>query len=1317
MRIPNISVSDNVTRTIRDLELKRFELDQQISTGQKIKLPEDDGLRVGRLIGLESDKSNLSQYKRNSSQAKEFLTAGHLNLDHLRQLNQRGLEIARVAGTELNKSAAETYGHEINELVEEALNRVNSSHRGTPLFAGNELKTKFGNSDVLLGESTITTISLNDSLVGTSSADSNRILSEGEQVIFKLNGREYIVEATKDGLTTSKILEIVKDLINDDTRTLDQSPRLPADPNNPDADFPWYRGYVRGGEGDNSYRNSDITLSAEISNNGDLVLSGSVGQKYHASVEYLSQWNPSTYFPEQVDAKIVNLTEAKFPGTLFDDLSDAEQEIIRREVFGVGTNYFDLEAEKLKLTQASFPGLSFDDLSLADQTSIMDAVFQNAAASTSVKFEILLNSKASLRFPDEYSPTYYDTNGDPLHPNTTFYDANGDAIDPASLPDTNGSPIYDFDGNSFNDADGVVVNSSSIRYPGWPNLQPDNQKTIWREAFSEYYNHGDLVFNLSDQQVEDLTGEVNTGGGNYTFQYYQDTTDINLPMTGYLKPMELSDDGVWRRSTTTDNDDAKITDTSFYAVGSKGIDEFDSLQIEEYIVTEGMQDPVNAPFLPVGAAPRMTWSRDVSVEVNQKTGNSNLEINHSNPWQRLSRYNAGDIVSHNGSLWESQINANFNRIPGNEGDFWKELPSDYSAEREDWFLEATHSEEKIFFLSPDGVLHHNKVDAESHTANLIFSSKNFNLLDQTIPIDTDGDGTADDVDLKSGFVKEVTYSVSQFAAKGSESEAMVVFDPVSQSYRLVSADEDGEIINGPYVKGDIVDSTFNPDGLVDGAVALHEGRYFVITDENNINNNDWDSLSSTNPQGGGAVLLANGLPKKGMEKTLLQNSLEVDGDRVSGFSGDIIFQRTNSEVNNALPEDRYFLALNNYSNVGDPANDTANFIEIKAHESRQGSPWSFGDTYEAGQIVYYKGSYFQALQDDIVNKFTVEDEIGRVTDYPYFPSDEFYTNSIGEKVKNDLWAKLSDEGDLNHVLSFNVDNSKQPTVRIPDPGRSGRIASSEAVVDSNGAIVGLRVLDGGSYFFGSNTGTETIPSAYHKALIDLDNGETLEADIIWEEDNATGSFFVSGFNLDFSEFILDENDQPIDNPNFSADNSGSVTTAEIGDTFSFATGSRTFLDHRDENGDLLNVSYLGGDESSKAMVGTDTDLNFLLDASNDGTKSLGEIVKSLIDLRDGLLNSSSSNFSQEVQSAELELIASEDEIVNKMGELSASLVRIETVNSHDEEYSLTIDKQISNDLEVDLSEAIMRLSRISMAYQAAMQVGSQMLNNSLLNYL
>ena len=72
----------------------------------------------------------------------------------------------QVAGTELNKSAAETYGHEVNELLEEALNRVNSSSGHS--FAGNEFKPNFGNSDVLLGELTQSSISLNGSLVEAS---------------------------------------------------------------------------------------------------------------------------------------------------------------------------------------------------------------------------------------------------------------------------------------------------------------------------------------------------------------------------------------------------------------------------------------------------------------------------------------------------------------------------------------------------------------------------------------------------------------------------------------------------------------------------------------------------------------------------------------------------------------------------------------------------------------------------------------------------------------------------------------------------------------------------------------------------------------------------------------------------------------------------------------------------------------------------------------------------------------------------------------------------------------------------------------------
>ena len=76
MRIPDLNVSQSVTSRIRELDLQRFKLDQQISTGQKIKYANDDGSAMSRTIQLDSQKGRLSQYHRNSSYASEFLNAG-----------------------------------------------------------------------------------------------------------------------------------------------------------------------------------------------------------------------------------------------------------------------------------------------------------------------------------------------------------------------------------------------------------------------------------------------------------------------------------------------------------------------------------------------------------------------------------------------------------------------------------------------------------------------------------------------------------------------------------------------------------------------------------------------------------------------------------------------------------------------------------------------------------------------------------------------------------------------------------------------------------------------------------------------------------------------------------------------------------------------------------------------------------------------------------------------------------------------------------------------------------------------------------------
>ena len=174
--------------------------------------------------------------------------------------------------------------------------------------------------------------------------------------------------------------------------------------------------------------------------------------------------------------------------------------------------------------------------------------------------------------------------------------------------------------------------------------------------------------------------------------------------------------------------------------------------------------------------------------------------------------------------------------------------------------------------------------------------------------------------------------------------------------------------------------------------------------------------------------------RKRLEKTLLQGT----GNSVSGFAGDIVFQRTNDNTNFGEPVDRYFLALNNYTSVSDLGNSTS-FVEVQASSATQGSIWASNETYDSGQDCLLQRFLLSGTRaDNLKNNITVNDELVTFRDSLPFFLMIFYTNEYGESVKNTLWAKLSDEGDLNHVFSFKIDNQNQPSIRIPEPGASER---------------------------------------------------------------------------------------------------------------------------------------------------------------------------------------------------------------------------------------------------------------------------------------
>ena len=62
---------------------------------------------------------------------------------------------------------------------------------------------------------------------------------------------------------------------------------------------------------------------------------------------------------------------------------------------------------------------------------------------------------------------------------------------------------------------------------------------------------------------------------------------------------------------------------------------------------------------------KLHW--DLTVGDSKTESRSNIDITLSKPWGRLGIYQLGDVVSHDGKLYESVSNENFNHIPTKDG--------------------------------------------------------------------------------------------------------------------------------------------------------------------------------------------------------------------------------------------------------------------------------------------------------------------------------------------------------------------------------------------------------------------------------------------------------------------------------------------------------------------------------------------------------------------------------------------------------------------------------------------------------------------------
>ena len=137
MRIPNLTMSDSLVLRLNALNVKQTQLNDQLSSGQRITLASEDPEAASRIMSMRTEQSNLQVYAKNADRVLGVAQASYSALDQLQGISSRANELAALSNSD-NVSSAErqAYAVELNQLIKSALDAGNTKFQGDYLFNG-----------------------------------------------------------------------------------------------------------------------------------------------------------------------------------------------------------------------------------------------------------------------------------------------------------------------------------------------------------------------------------------------------------------------------------------------------------------------------------------------------------------------------------------------------------------------------------------------------------------------------------------------------------------------------------------------------------------------------------------------------------------------------------------------------------------------------------------------------------------------------------------------------------------------------------------------------------------------------------------------------------------------------------------------------------------------------------------------------------------------------------------------------------------------------------------------------------------------------
>src|SRR5579864_1433345 len=141
MRIAGTSYTDSLVSQLNFLTSQQYQLQGQVSTGQRIQRPEDDPTGMGEALGIQADSSSTAQYAQNISTLQTSAKSAYDAIQQIKTISDRAGEIATLADGTKTPAELQSYATEVNQLIQQAVQLANQKDGSDYIFSGTKSDT------------------------------------------------------------------------------------------------------------------------------------------------------------------------------------------------------------------------------------------------------------------------------------------------------------------------------------------------------------------------------------------------------------------------------------------------------------------------------------------------------------------------------------------------------------------------------------------------------------------------------------------------------------------------------------------------------------------------------------------------------------------------------------------------------------------------------------------------------------------------------------------------------------------------------------------------------------------------------------------------------------------------------------------------------------------------------------------------------------------------------------------------------------------------------------------------------------------------